>query len=420
MTRSSSFPTLSRHVPLLAALAAVAGGCEQPGAALPPDARVTVDTIDGIPHVVSGSRGAWVQGGAWKVPSEGRVVLGARDRVGSAGSGLVPVPSGGAAPEGPPREGAEREGAGSERGRAIGGVAVADGGRVYVGYRDVPEVRVFSRAGEFERRFGRAGTEPGHIASVRALYHAPEGIGLVDDVLGRVTVFSRDGEVVRWFHLARPQSREPVQSDQNQPAGTRGGAILGFDDQGRFYEGTTVSASTDGEGHGVAVYAAGATVGAGVGAGVDAGVHAGVHAEVDTVQVLTSVEGRGAAASASPALAVGPDGSIYVARGDTYEIAVLSPEGDTVRVLRRALQPRPGGLTIVDLRVDRIGNLWVGAPWGEGWRSREWAVHSPDGRYLGPVAAPLMAVTDIGRDYMAGIETDADGVEWAVIYPLQK
>lgn len=408
MTRSP-LQILSRRTTSLSVLAAVGmlaaltGGCEQPGPDLPPDARVTVDTIAGIPHVVSGARGAWVRGGAWKVPAEGRVVLTDRERVGSAGSGLVPVPRGGTGTGGPSREGAEpMEG---EGGRAIGGVAVGEGGLVYVGDRGSPEVRVFSRTGELRRRFGRAGTQPGDIAEVHALSAAPDGIGLVDDVLGRVTVFSRAGEMVRWFRLARRPGGSPVENDQDPPARERPGAILGFDDRGRFYEQIAVSAGADAEGHGVAVYSpAGGAGGAGV----------------DTVHVLPRGEGQRAFGEASPALAVGSDGAIYFSRGDTYEIVVLSSEGDTIRVLRRALQPRESGPTIVELRVDRSGNLWVGAPWEEGWRSREWAVHGQDGRYLGPVAAPLMAVTDIGPDYMAGIETGEDGVERAVIYPLQK
>jgi sugar lactone lactonase YvrE len=119
-------------------------------------------------------------------------------------------------------------------------------------------------------------------------------------------------------------------------------------------------------------------------------------------------------------LAISPAGEIHFSRGDRYEVLVLSPAGDTLRVVRRALEPRADGATIAALRVDRSGYLWVAAPMGEGWRTMEWSVHDPEGRYLGPIATPVLEVTDIGRDYLAGIETDERGGQRAVVYPLNR
>lgn len=45
---------------------------------------------------------------------------------------------------------------------------------------------------------------------------------------------------------------------------------------------------------------------------------------------------------------------------------------------------------------------------------------APEGRFLGTVETPKMRVTEIGRDFVAGIETDELGVGYVTVYELVK
>lgn len=121
---------------------------------------------------------------------------------------------------------------------------------------------------------------------------------------------------------------------------------------------------------------------------------------------LPVIEADSAGGGASPLRALAPDGTLYVAAPDRYHIAVLAQDGDTVRVLERAIRAPEGRPAIHAVRLDRDENLWVLTGSDPGWRHMEWAVHRPDGRYLGAVATPVMDVVEIGEDYVAGI---ADG-----------
>lgn len=391
----------------LAALAVsslLGAGCDQPEE-LPPDARVVVDTVDGVPHVVSGTRGAWVAGGSWKVPADSGLVIGGGESAASSAS------------------------------VRISGPVVGDDGRIYVGYGQAGEVRVFSPAGELRQRLAGDGSGPGEFADVSAVLRAPEGMAVVDRESGRVSVFSPAGELQRTFPIAGPAM------DGAEVA------TMAFDERGRFYHGVGLMATSPRHGIRVIIHSR-------TGAAADTVSLAGVRQHLGVAQSDGDrVDSLPLPFAARPSMAVGPNGQIYFARGDTYEVMVLSPAGDTVRVLRRGLRPRPiraeerdsalaeldqlyreatgagpsGAIhipatkpMIAALHVDREGNLWVAAPRELAWRSMEWAVHDPEGRYLGPVATPIMEVTDIGREYVAGVETDAAGFQRAVVYPLLK
>lgn len=384
---------------------ATAPGCSDPAADLPADARVRVDTVEGVPHVISGQRGVWVRGGVWRVPGDSGIVIG------------------------------ETEGPEGYTFGRIGGVVVDRRGRVYVGDAQALEVRVFSPGGELEERFGRKGEGPGEFTHIGGLSRAPDGIAVLDGSQGRVTLFSPRGEVLRSFRLRRPY--RILQSF----------SASRFDDQARFYDRTPLSTAPLVDSVGVVVYSPAGEP--------DDTVH------VATIQEDRLVIERGGVPimaftrpfSPQPSLAIGPDGLIYFTLGDRYSIAVLSPEGDTLRVVRRELRPRsvtdeerdtalaeieeryrevagsgaPRGIEIpstkpmiASLRVDRPGNLWVLMPSEPSWGHLEWAVHDADGRYLGPVATPQMMVTDIGEDYVAGVRADDLGVQRVAVYPLRK
>lgn len=390
---------------LLATALGLAAACSDPDPELPADARVRIDTVDGVPHVISGPRGALVRGGSWRVPADSGLLIGETD--------------------GPEEYTFGR----------VGGLLVGPRGRIYVGDAQALEVRVFSPTGEMERRFGRKGEGPGEFTHIGGISRAPDGIAVLDGNQGRVMVFSPRGERVRSFRLQRPYPiLQPFSPSR-------------FDHDGRFLDRTSLSSAPLVDSLGVVVYSPAGD-------------------PEDTVHVATIeedrlvVERRGVPVMAfsrpfspQPSLAIAPDGLIYFSRGDQYSISVLSPEGDTLRVIRRELRPRsvsdeeretaltqieeryrevtgsgaPQGIEIpttkpmiASLHVDQDGNLWVLTPSEPSWRHLEWAVHDPEGRYLGPVATPRLIVADIGDDYIAGVQADELGVERVAIYPLRK
>ncbi len=75
---------------------------------------------------------------------------------------------------------------------------------------------------------------------------------------------------------------------------------------------------------------------------------------------------------------------------------------------------------IARLVVDSEANLWVLNERGPDTRDFRWSVHDPTGRYLGDVATPVMAVTQIGDDFVAGTVRDELDVPRAVVFPLSK
>ncbi len=80
---------------------------------------------------------------------------------------------------------------------AIGGVAVADDGRVYVSDRGGDCISVFSEAGAFVDTFGTPGAGPGTFTSARQITVGPDGnVTIVDDIVDLVQTFTPSGGVV--------------------------------------------------------------------------------------------------------------------------------------------------------------------------------------------------------------------------------
>jgi hypothetical protein len=374
---------MSRVIAAAAIVAVALGtlGCEAPPE-LPPDARVVQDTVDGVVHVVSGSRGAWIQGGAWNV--------------GLGGTSI-------GAAEGAPEYVFDR----------IAGVVVGRDGHIYVADGGTLEVRVFSPHGSYLRRFGASGDEVGEFRDISGLARAPEGVAVLDGDLGRITVFRPGGTVARSFDL-----------DHSSP-GTGRGLPMRFDERGRYYDLVLLPDGPDG-------------------AELAVEIHGRDGVFLDMVRL--SGAGPRSRFDPSPSVAVGPSGRIYHTLGDQYRITVLDPRGDTLRVLRRRVLPRPlvaeerdSALVLIrgdaspqgaevpahkpviaGLHVDDLGNLWVETFADDHWTHLEWAVHDPAGRYLGAVATPRMDVHHIGADVIAGVTRDHLGVERVMVLPIQR
>lgn len=384
--------------------ACLAGWACDPVPEVPPEARVAYDTVGGVEHVISGARGSWSAGDRWTVPLDSAVVIGRVD--------------------GPPEY----------TFGDVTGVAVGEDGRIYVGDTQALEVRVFSPDGAYLTRFGRDGEGPGEFRNISGVAPAPGGIAVLDGRLARVTVFTTHGEPVRSIRLERPY----LIFDN--------GAPMVFDADGRYFDRTLIpDQAGPGDRIGVVTY------------GPDGGVADSVVAG-SGAQDLMVIERDGRPIMAMvrpltprPEATLGPGGAIYFTEGATYRVVRMTSAGDTVRVIRRALRPRPvtardrdsaraliadryqravgtappAGIelpmtkpVIAGLHVDAAGNLWIQSYPDPSWHTLEWWVHDPAGRYLGVVVTPRMDVHQIGEDFVAGVVSDEMGVQRVVIIPI--
>jgi hypothetical protein len=71
--------------------------------------------------------------------------------------------------------------------------------------------------------------------------------------------------------------------------------------------------------------------------------------------------------------------------------------------------------------LDELGLIWV-AHYGMPWEQFiDWDVLEPDGTHLASVRIPSrLRPTEIGRDYLLGVTTDALGVERVGRYHLSR
>ena len=146
---------------------------------------------------------------------------------------------------------------------------------------------------------------------------------------------------------------------------------------------------------------------------------------------------------------------VYITNSDRYEVHQFSATGALQRILRRTITPAPiddeqtetwkgfvaplnpqvnwrrwertmselperDHPAIGNLRVDSEGYLWVKRPgrehsWGE------WNVFNPEGRWLGTLEVPMLAVYWIGEDFILGGHMHVDtGVEVVMLYRLNR
>lgn len=397
----------------LAAISVAAGfvsvSCDDGAAS---DPSVVFDTVGTVIHV---RNPAAHDRSAEEVPSAGEVLL----RLGTAEGGSP-----------------------ASFGR-IGGLDVAEDGRVYVADAQALEVRVFSRDGDFLFAFGREGEGPGEFRAVDGLVLEPGGSIVVRDPrLSRASRFAPDGTYLESHSL----HRSFMQFSH--------GTTLWVDGNGRLFDQVVLS-TTVGEPDRIAVL-----------------VHAPDRARVDTVLVaehesptlLAVRDGRPVGAltapfAARPFVAVDPAARIASGIGDVYRIEVRDAGGGLRRVItldrteapvrseewraaEEALRLRAGRMfpgarlgdvqpperrpVIARLLSDDRGRWWVGR-----YRADEdpedpaasfptrYDVLDPEGRHLQTVELPPLRLFRIHGGFLAGVEVDALGVERVVVLGLE-
>lgn len=409
-SREGSRPRLSlraapRGLPALLALLVGISACDG-GSRSSSGPSVLIDTVGGVVHVTNEGPGLWRSSKPWGVDTSRALRIGVV-------SGPAPYVFG-----------------------AIAGVVVGPRGRVYVGDAQADQVRVFSAAGKYLATFGRKGEGPGEFQNISGLGPAPGGgVAALDGALGRVTVFDSTGVVERTFRLARPY--EVLEYD----------ALVRFDTLGRFYDRTGLEHELGIDSLALVRYGAKGRV-------EDTTLVAAYRPATVTVQK----NGRPYMSMPVPFsphvfATVGPDGRIWVTRGQPYELAGLTRAGDTVLVVARSVAPMavtaaerdsavarlraqyryaaghdprelpsiPAYKPPIDgLIADEAGDLWVARPRAPDAATSDWDVFEPGGRFLGTIRLPSMRVLYIGRRHIAGVLQDSLGVEQVEVLPLDR
>jgi len=292
---------------------------------------------------------------------------------------------------------------GYEPGQALGTVAdvrvAADGNVVVLDYQ-AQEVRVFAPSGRLLRTVASRGEGPGELKRAYSLAESEDGtFWVADGGTGRYSRFSTDGYLLQEFRAdlvgglfavgGTAVGRDGIIRDPVQVASPHGDRLLGIvqvaDDDGTLVDTTVVAL------------------------------------EKYEPAVATVVRGGITARSYPPftpetRFAIAPNGDVWVGSAHLYELSRVTPDGDTVAVLRRETPPVPlasgdGDLVAAwvsasaeverseaipqvypffdALTVDARMNLWVWRQLSESTYGAD--VYTADGRFVESVATPALA-----------------------------
>lgn len=361
----------------------------------------TVDTLaNGAVVIHNPAEGLWGPGEGWTVREELRI--------------------GSAMDEGPALFG------------QVAGVAVDDEGRIHVLDRQAKELRTFGPDGRHIRTVGREGGGPGEFRDPIGLVLSPDDrLWVVDARNARYAVFGLDGE----HQTAHRRSLSGYVMPWNG----------GFGREGRFHEKSVYS---DSRGfHHVVIRMDSALQPADT-------LRFPSHDE-DQLEIVTESSRMTASVpfASSQQRVWDPRGFLWSVITGDYTLTQISPDGDTLRVIRRrGVEPIPVTATeradaieglewftrqggrldpsripsrkppISALHVADDGHLWVrltAAPDEEGAR---YDVFDPEGRYLGEVRSEtsLGSARNFRGDVMYGVVSDSLGVGYVVRWALDR
>jgi sugar lactone lactonase YvrE len=298
---------------------------------------------------------------------------------------------------------------GYEPGQALGTVAdvrvVADGNVVVLDYQ-AQEVRVFAPTGRLLRTVAGRGEGPGELKRAYSLAESADGtFWVADGGTGRYSRFSTDGSLLHEFRAdvvgglfavgGTAVGRDGIIRDPVQVASPNGARLLGIvqvaQDDGGIVDTTVVAL------------------------------------ERYEPAVATVVRGGITARSYPPftpetRFAIAPDGNVWVGSAHVYELSLVTPDGDTVAVLRRETPSVPLASSDSELvsawvsasskverseavprvypffdalSVDARMNLWVWRQLSESTYGAD--VYSADGRFIESVATPALARSSPAR-----------------------
>ncbi|NNF12077.1 MAG: hypothetical protein HKN72_02570 [Gemmatimonadetes bacterium] len=313
---------------------------------------------------------------------------------------------------------------------AIGGLAIGDGGEIYVLDSQAAEVRAFSADGTFLRSFGGGGEGPGELANPTGLVWGPEG----------------DLWVLNWSN-ARYSSYTPSTGEVGREPRRRV-SFAQFPWPGRFdVSGRLVDIGLDG---------AGRTAALRLGEDFVPSDTITLPQPYDDALVTFSRGGQMIASmpepfAPQPVWAPRPRGGIVVGEGRAYRLHRISFGGDTTLTVEvdrplapvapeeadsamarfrqmaeslggatpdrqpssRETKPAHGGLF-----VDDQDRTWVVAILPGGLR--RWDLFAPDGRLLGQVESDASAGYRLPavRGSLVAMATEVDGVPSVIVYEM--
>lgn len=308
------------------------------------------------------------------------------------------------------------------------------------------ELRFFDATGRAVRQAGGNGRGPGEFQYIGWIGMLPgDSLAVWDPLLRRLSVFAPDGAYVRSVAPAGPEGFFP--------------AVFGAFSDGSVLMSTGMES---------------ASAPSSSGAWRDTMVLLRISRTGQVMDTIGRIPGSSRYAAAAPdgvqsthSVPFGPITSIavhgdevYVATGERYEISVRESRGRLRKLIRNEVAPvavtrreresyvanllQAGGspqeqrerraiverapfprtmAPVESVRVDEAGNLWIReTQTPDTWdRYSRWSVFDPEGRRVAGVEAPgRFSPAQIGRDWVLGRRTDADGTERVLLYRLER
>jgi len=315
-----------------------------------------------------------------------------------------------------------------------GTLAVADGGS--------QEVRLFSASGAYLGTVGREGGGPGEFTLMSGMGMGPMGEAWVYDFsLRRITWLDQEGSLTGMVSLdPKPTVLYPV-------GPTSQGFVLR-----QLWDASAV-AETDEPGlrRDPIAYVRFDETGALIDTvGLFPGRELVIREEDGRVAMVSPLFGKTSSSTVQ-------GDRLVVGSQDAFEIGEYGEDGSLVRIIRvpdrdltvtkddveafvrtrlegvpedqqarsraglEVLPVRPTRPAYGEIRGDPAGNLWVAAYAQYPILPRSWSVFDPSRRWLGDVEMPpRFNPRDLGEDWLLGVETDDLGVEYVVLYSLNK
>lgn len=225
-------------------------------------------------------------------------------------------------------------------GHPIGSARLGSGALVVLdalGY----ELRWFNPDGAHIRTRGREGEGPGEFSNPVALLRIGDSVGVYDQRLSRMTLFDSAGALARTWRVEGPSGGTAPDIAWHSPA------PFGRLDDGRFLHLSSRSPARTGLVRRMAVVVATSSTGEWLGPLLE---FSGDDVVVEEIaggmrqQRFSPGTGHRKASAAT-------DGRfIYVGNGDSYDIAVYTPDGTLLRILRRSHEPVPAD----DAQLERL------------------------------------------------------------------
>jgi hypothetical protein len=338
----------------------------------------------------------------------------------------------------------------------ITGAKRLDNGSIVVSMRSGDGVvRLFDANGNFVRQVGRKGGGPGEYSWAAMMYRfRGDSIAIYDGNRHSLLYYDSDGRFARQTRIVRSKSAESS------------GDLDAFDLKGAFADGMVLAATSIPERRSpppgtivvdsITLYK--------LASGEAPRVRFGRFWDSEhTMRELPESAWQGGPSTpADRTVPVGPPRALvaagptemYYARGNTFEINTFNDSGQLTRIIRGAVTPVPRPNTpmlarrmrarlgteptvtldlsstlppflppIAGLVTDRVGNLWVrsdGPPAGPRG-DHSWLIFDPTGSLIAMANLPrLQRISEIGRDYVLGIQTNSDGVESVVMKRLSR